>query len=152
MSQRLVGRPARFDIVVFDYPEMPVKNNEPLRYIKRLVGLPGETIGIHCGKLYSLDPGESAHYDDGHVRPDELHRTEFMHGNEPREVVNWLTNHRSFKIIRKTPEQIDALKRLVYDDDHPASDLTGPEWKRWMPEEDLGVWKEISPHGYAHAA
>jgi signal peptidase I len=116
------------------------------------VGLPGETIGIHYGKLYYLDPGESSHYDDGQVRPEDLHRTEFMHANEPREVRDWLTNRQHFKIIRKSPEQIDALRRLVYDDDHPASDLTGPEWKRWRPEEDLGAWKESSPRAYTHPA
>jgi signal peptidase I len=152
LTQRLFGRPGRFDIVVFDYPEEPIKNNEPIRYIKRLVGLPGETIGIHNGKLYYLDPSESAHYDDGAVRAEDLRRQRYMHVDEPREVYDWLKNHEHFKIIRKTPDQIDALKRIVYDDEHPASDLPGPEWKRWTSAEEIGAWKESSPHGYSHAA
>ncbi len=40
--------PKRFDVVVFKYPEEPKTN-----YIKRLVGLPGETIKIDWGDLYA---------------------------------------------------------------------------------------------------
>ena len=39
--------PERFDVVVFRYPEEPETS-----YIKRLVGLPGETIRVHHGDLY----------------------------------------------------------------------------------------------------
>ena len=39
--------PERFDVVVFRYPEEPETS-----YIKRLVGLPGDTIRIHHGGLY----------------------------------------------------------------------------------------------------
>lgn len=42
-----LGGPARWDVFVFKYPERPHIN-----YIKRLVGLPGETIRIRQGNLY----------------------------------------------------------------------------------------------------
>jgi signal peptidase I len=42
------GGPERFDVVVFKYPEDPTVN-----YIKRLVGLPGETIRVTRGDLYA---------------------------------------------------------------------------------------------------
>jgi signal peptidase I len=38
--------PNRWDVVVFRYPEEP-----ELNYIKRLVGLPGETVRVRCGDL-----------------------------------------------------------------------------------------------------
>ncbi len=41
--------PKRFDVVVFKYPEDSKTN-----YIKRLVGLPGETVRIHHGNLYRV--------------------------------------------------------------------------------------------------
>lgn len=42
------GDPERFDVVVFKYPEEPKTN-----YIKRLVGLPNETIKIQWGDLFA---------------------------------------------------------------------------------------------------
>lgn len=44
------GDPERFDIVVFPYDD-PVTGNEVF-YVKRIIGLPGETIGIdHMGNI-----------------------------------------------------------------------------------------------------
>jgi signal peptidase I len=42
-----IGEPNRWDVFVFKYPQEPDVN-----YIKRLVGLPGETIRIRQGDLY----------------------------------------------------------------------------------------------------
>lgn len=47
--------PQRFDVVVFKYPE-DAKTN----YIKRLIGLPGETIRIQGGNVYRLGPNQRA--------------------------------------------------------------------------------------------
>jgi signal peptidase I len=44
--------PDRWDIVVFRYPEEP-----EVSYIKRLVGLPGETVRIAHGDIYIKEPG-----------------------------------------------------------------------------------------------
>ena len=44
------GEPDRWDVFVFKYPEMPQTN-----YIKRLVGLPGETLRIRNGNVYTWD-------------------------------------------------------------------------------------------------
>lgn len=43
-------KPHRWDLIVFRYPEDPSMN-----YVKRLVGLPGETITIKDGKVYADD-------------------------------------------------------------------------------------------------
>ena len=45
-----LGNPSRWDVFVFKFPEEPNIN-----YIKRLVGLPGETIRIRQGNLYLWD-------------------------------------------------------------------------------------------------
>lgn len=44
-----LGDPDRWDVFVFKYPEKPGTN-----YIKRLVGLPGETIRIDGGDLFAV--------------------------------------------------------------------------------------------------
>jgi signal peptidase I len=46
--------PGRWDVVVFRYPEEP-----EVSYIKRLVGLPGETIRVAHGDIYVKPPGGS---------------------------------------------------------------------------------------------
>ncbi|MCA8999775.1 MAG: signal peptidase I, partial [Planctomycetaceae bacterium] len=46
------GDPERFDVFVFKFPEEPKTN-----YIKRLVGLPNETIRIKGGNLYLVEDG-----------------------------------------------------------------------------------------------
>lgn len=43
----LFAEPQRGDIIVFQYPD-----NEEILYVKRLIGLPGETIEIKGGKVY----------------------------------------------------------------------------------------------------
>jgi signal peptidase I len=45
--------PERWDVVVFRYPEEP-----EVSYIKRLVGLPGETLRIHHGDVFIRPPGQ----------------------------------------------------------------------------------------------
>jgi signal peptidase I len=46
------SNPERWDVVVFRYPEEP-----EVSYIKRLVGLPGETLRIWHGDIYIKSPG-----------------------------------------------------------------------------------------------
>ena len=44
----LFANPRRFDIIVFDPPH----SDEDVLFIKRIIGLPGETIRIHGGYVY----------------------------------------------------------------------------------------------------
>ena len=42
------AEPQRFDIILFDYPH----GDEPIAYVKRVIGMPGETVEIIDGKVY----------------------------------------------------------------------------------------------------
>ena len=46
----LMEDPKRGDIVIFKYPD-----NESINYIKRIIGLPGETVTIKDSKVYIND-------------------------------------------------------------------------------------------------
>jgi signal peptidase I len=152
-------QPDRFDVVVFKYPKDPQPDYTPMNYIKRCIGLPGETIGIYYGKLYYLSPDQSPVFHDEDVAPEDLWREVNMHTNihppdpknnripaeMPDEVIEWLKNRQRFQIIRKSPQHIDALKRLVYDNDHPAKDL---QTRRW---DGGNAWASGASNDFKHA-
>ena len=46
----LLKDPQRYDVVIFKYPD-----DESVNYIKRIIGLPGETIAIHSGSAYLVN-------------------------------------------------------------------------------------------------
>ena len=82
--------PNRLDVVVFKFPgdesfprTGPFRDGVPMNYIKRLVGLPGETIAIHDGNLYVLAAPDAKRIADVRKKlhdelgrdptPDEMH-------------------------------------------------------------------------------
>jgi signal peptidase I len=249
------AEPHRLDVVVFKYPNMPEQKRVPTNYIKRLIGQPGETIGIYYGKLYVL---YGLKYDEPGVDPLNLWRIQYMHMGdldtllkhekefqqlfdvvvqagqtvefkrfrELRVTVNYFalqetadqradrertetpeeqarrekfedligklrerllqdekvgrfrtlleSEHEAkrllalmvihqdelralrdrgdlkFHIIRKPPAQLLAMRRIVYDNDHPAADLSDQP-QRWAGADDGGAWGDAAPNGFQHA-
>lgn len=107
--------PKRWDIFVFRYPGEASRN-----YIKRLVGLPGETLMIHRGDVFRsgelVVPGES---------PEKL----------------------TYTIARKPPDKVLAMAQLVYDNEYQAEVLHRNHWpQRWTAwprdgERQKGDWQ-----------
>jgi signal peptidase I len=156
LTERL---PDRLDVVVFKFPgdekfphTGPQKNYVPMNYIKRLIGLPGETIAICGGKLYVLPADKGPHFDDAEKARDDpelaanLWQLRYTHQNE--KVLNDLWPGQ-FVIVRKRPDTILSMRRLVYDNDHPASDLPHA-FDRWRGAAG-GGWEADDKNGF-HAA
>jgi signal peptidase I len=151
--------PNRHDVVVFKYPAKPQKGYVALNYIKRLIGRPGETIGIHAGKLYvtdkihypsidNLPPAEVRRLGGPQSSPEEensLSPEGEAYLAQVRDILNDAEKqlsqdvrrpasdpNRKFEIVRKKPDVLLALSRLVYDNDTQAQDLVKRGLKpRW---------------------
>jgi signal peptidase I len=159
--------PERRDVVVFKFPgdspepwptSGPQKNYVPMNYIKRLIGLGGETIGIWYGKLY-VSTEDTPNDDD--LRADPLvlwrhsHRADIadhMHEDKLKDKLERLfedpPEKRTFHILRKRPDKILALRRLVYDNDHQAKDLAAVP--RWVAEQS-SAWTADKDNGFSRA-
>jgi signal peptidase I len=153
----LLGKmPDRLDVVVFKYPgdstfplSGPHKNHVPMNYIKRLIGLPRETIAIRGGKLYVLSPDKGLHYDDyekAKTDPEMMsllwQKDPYMHRNDSDARKRFAQGQ--FQILRKSPENILSMMRLVYDNDHPSTKSRLPQ--RWVSEDRS--WNAHEPHGF----
>lgn len=68
-----VGDPQRWDVAVFRYPATPKTN-----YIKRIVGLPGETLRIDHGDIYTEPAGAPQGVDDFHIQRKPPHKIAVM--------------------------------------------------------------------------
>ncbi|MFM7148907.1 MAG: S26 family signal peptidase, partial [Gemmataceae bacterium] len=142
--------PDRLDVVVFKFPgdrefphTGPVKKHVPINYIKRLIGLPGETVAVHRGKIWLLgaDRGLTYKQPEGpDAEKTQSWRYRNMHHDDTQAVERF--NRGEFEILRKPPTQLLAMRRLVYDADHPARDLKGPEFQRWLSQAENG-WSPI---------
>jgi hypothetical protein len=125
--------PQRFDVMAFDFPHAP--KGQRVVYLKRLFGLPGEHVAIHRGKVYALaddsPEGEAPAVarEEGDVLPPTI---------SPDERSVELFKQGKFRLLRKPPALARALRGLVYDADHPATDLPDEEWRRWR----LDGWTE----------
>jgi signal peptidase I len=156
-----LAKPERFNVVVFKYPRGPLdEKNVPKNYIKRLLGLPGEILAIFFGRLYHIpapEEGLPPFFDDMQpndgrvVDADNLWQDRYMHSNSPELHAKFaLGAQAGFRIVRKPPDVMLAMRRIVYDNDFPAKDLKGPAWQRWLPAKDSG-WTPDNEHGFAHA-
>lgn len=80
------GDPERFDVFVFKWPEHPETN-----YIKRLVGLPNETIRIKQGDLYLWDrdgdPAEQMLRKDSPEKQRMIQLPVYDDAHPPRELI-----------------------------------------------------------------
>ncbi len=169
----------RFDVVVFKFPEGPQQNYEARNYIKRLIGLPGESIGIYHGDLYV---GHGIKYPDQPLEGEmDLPLRRQMHKNfEPAKSLlenpsplkkGELRKQPFFEILRKPPAKVLAMRRIVYDNNHPARDLVEKNFPpRWAAEKDGpdpaaegylkrrerasadGAWKADDANSFQHSA
>jgi signal peptidase I len=136
--------PNRFDVVVFKYPREPVKGHVPTNYIKRLLGLPGEIIAIFFGQLFRFTPPAGGPIPGQPPIDSPLNLwkiSEQPRGEEfSQQITQWFSE-RKFEPIRKPPEVMLAMRRIVNDNNFQPKDLVRHHLpSRWQPRDDSG-WK-----------
>ncbi len=138
----------RGDVVVFKYPEAPQTNQTAQNYIKRLVGMPGETVAVYRGDLYVTDA--LAYPPDTDVKPMDLWmKANTYPGSRMAEQkfaesrAEGFTNPGGFRIVRKPDDLVMAMRRIVYDNDHQSDQLArAGHQPRWQVG---GGWQADSP-------
>lgn len=111
-----IGDLNRWDVCVFKFPEIPERN-----YIKRLIGLPGETIRISRGDVSARKPGDPAFRIQRKTDPDKQNALQILvydDAQPPRKLLE-----------RGWPERWAAVQR-----DGGAGAIDG-----WSPHPEAGT-------------
>ena len=107
-----IGDPKRWDIPVFKYPEQAKIN-----FIKRLVGLPNETVVIHHGDIFTTD--------------EQLPR-----GVLPAEMAAQMKQQGALQIAHKPAGKVQAMLQIVYDNDYQLPEPWASCFpRRWGPSD-----------------
>lgn len=120
--------PVRGDVIIFRFPEDPSKY-----FIKRVIGLPGETVTVLGGKVYITNQNG--------VR--------FLL-NEP--YLSQITNKATSTVVGPDEYFVMGDNRLVsYDSRYwgsvPTKDLRGRAWLRLFPFNKISLWPGLF-HSY----
>jgi signal peptidase I len=123
---RCVGAPRRGDVVVFRAPLQPDAD-----YIKRIIGLPGESVVIRNGQVFI----DGQRLDEPYI--DFPATYEFPPGDQPLTVPD----SSYFVLGDNRPDSSDShLGWFV-----PADNLIGRAWLRYWPPSELGVFQPLGP-------
>jgi signal peptidase I len=154
-----IRKPQRFDVPVFKYPQEPYNVGEKtaMNYIKRLVGLPGETIAIYKGDLYKTEalkyPGRPRPERDEDLWFREIygdHQPDYTYTCDPEALADFQAG--KFEPIRKSPDEILAVRRLVFDLEEQPKSLQGVNKTRWHPmPSEAGTGWTMDEKGFRHA-
>ena len=122
----IFGGPQRGDIAVFRAPPQPDAN-----YIKRIIGLPGESVQIHEGHVFI----DGQRIDEPYI--DFPARYEFPPDHQPITVPDG--NY--FVLGDNRPDSFDShLGWFV-----PVDNLIGRAWLRYWPPSELGIVQAGQP-------
>jgi signal peptidase I len=150
--------PHRFEIPVFRYPVEPfvvtAQNSsldlQGMNYIKRLVGLGGETLAVFAGDLYTTTDLDYKHIPRDQQPQNELEAWQFRYMYAKDDVAKKYFKAGKFKIVRKTPDQVLAVRRIVFDLDHQPDGPIGIRKTRWHPSSQEGSGWEMEDKGFKH--
>ena len=98
-----VGQPEHGDVVVFRYPENP-----KIYYIKRIIGLPGDTVSFNNGKLAvngNVLPSEQVEFTADAALTDQLYTP--VKGSDPSR--QWDLSPEDAVVVAQTEESLSLI-------------------------------------------
>jgi signal peptidase I len=178
---KFMGPDDRGRVVVFKFPDAPQTGQVAQNYIKRLVGFGGETMAVAGGDLYVTDGlkyDPKAMDEVGQPRFPEPTREldgwrapfhdqwgngrwtgpDFRYPNAPHAVSLFersreagFTTPGGFQIVRKPDDQVLAMRRIVYDNEHQAKALVkAGASPRWAATDGWAVDTASAPKAFTH--
>ena len=118
------GDPKRGDIIIFKYPD-----NEEENYIKRVIGLPGETIEIRDAKIYIN--GSDTPLEEGYLKEEWVVETGPYTFEVPEDCYLVLGDNRN-----------NSKDARYWANTYVARDkILGKAWFRYYPLNSMGVLK-----------
>ena len=139
--------PQRWDVVVFRYPEEP-----EVSYIKRLIGLPGETVRIKHGDIYIKRPGSQEFRLER--KPLKHQRAMQMTVHDDRQRPKALANNQEW--LRWRPRAtagwkiVDPTQSLYRCDSQSGEDWVELDYSNLVPDPEQ--WASVlSDHPLPHA-
>ena len=116
----LTGKPQRYDVIVFNF-------NETIKYIKRVIGLPGETVRIdEEGKIYINDCAVFDEYGSGVIEDAGIAKNNVKLGEDEYFVLG--DNRNASKDSRSS--EVGMVK---------GDQIIGKAWLRVLPWETFGM-------------
>ncbi len=162
----------REKVVVFKFPSGPQRNQVGTNYIKRLMGLGGETVAISGGDLYisralKYDPAVSNEFGlllyprpkndvDLWKANDQGNDYRYQNVDAAQELFDknqdsGFVDPDGFQIFRKSDEQVMVMRRIVYDNDHQSKKLAeiGVQ-PRWATDNSWSADNVRTPKAFTH--
>lgn len=128
----LIGQPQRGDVVVFRYP-----GNPNVSYIKRIIGLPGETVEIANNIVTIIN---SNHPDGTKINETYLLSTTLTLTNDPGVFKKTLSTDEYFVMGDNRQHSSDSREWGIL----PKANIIGRAWFTIVPSEKFGVQKRIT--------
>jgi len=122
-----IKEPKRGDVIVFRYP-----NNPKVNYIKRIIGIPGDTIIINNGVLKIRTPGSN---EEKIINENYIPESIKTSGNMETKIEN----DQYFVLGDNRSNSSDSREWGVL----PKENIIGRAWLVILPTEDFGIVRRV---------
>ncbi|HEX9609699.1 MAG TPA: signal peptidase I [Candidatus Limnocylindria bacterium] len=125
------------DVVVFEPPVGSGLDSEGIPFIKRVVGLPGDTVSLENGRVFVTRPGESpVRIEEPYVVREEDGSTAATLPRNGEPVTEWVVPEGSYFVMGDNrPESQDSRAFGPI----PEDLILGRAWLRYFPLERVGL-------------